>query len=82
MIDDNKIDEQDLAAFCKQWLTPCYKCNEVDIHSDGKIDFKDYALWAGNYLKQGPLGGDITGNGIVDMTDLKALVFHWAQTCE
>ena len=58
------------------------KCNEVDIHSDGKIDFKDYALWAGNYLKQGPLDGDITGNGTVDLVDLWALAFHWAQTCE
>lgn len=24
LIDDNTIDEQDLAAFCKQWLTPYY----------------------------------------------------------
>ncbi|GAG90705.1 unnamed protein product, partial [marine sediment metagenome] len=31
LIDDNTIDEQDLGAFCKQWLTPCYECNEVDI---------------------------------------------------
>jgi len=83
LIDDNRIDEQDLGAFCEQWLMPCYECNEVDINSDGKIDFKDYASWAGNWLKQGPnLDGDITGNGTVDMVDLKAVVFHWAQTCE
>ena len=83
LIDDNKIDEQDLAHFCKQWLTPCHRCNEVDVNSDGKIDFKDYALLSANWLKQGPnLAGDITGNGTVDMADLKALVFHWAKNCE
>jgi len=82
LVDDNKIDEQDLWAFCQQWLTPCYQCEEVDINSDGKIDFKDYALWSANWQKQGPLVGDTTGNGIVDMTDLKAILFHWAQICE
>lgn len=83
LIDDNTIDRQDLGAFCEQWLTPCYQCNEVDINGDGKIDFKDYALWTGNWLEQGPnLDGDITGEGVVDMADLKALVLHWAKNCE
>ncbi len=83
LIDDNKIDEQDLAAFCEKWLTPCYECDEVDIYSDDKIDFKDYCLLAANWLKQGPsLNGDFTGNGIVDMADLKALVFHWMDDCK
>ncbi|MHC4571906.1 MAG: hypothetical protein ACYS0C_07505 [Planctomycetota bacterium] len=83
LFDDNKIDGQDLEVFCEQWLTPRYECGEVDINSDSKIDFKDYGLWAGNWSKQGPnLNGDITGEGIVNMADLKALVFHWTQTCE
>jgi len=83
LVDDNRIDEQDLEAFCEQWLTPLYECSEVDIDSDGKIDFRDYAFLAGNWLKQGPgFDGDITGNGIVNMADLKALLFHWPQTCE
>ena len=82
LIDDNRIDERDLDALCGQWLMPCYDCNEVDIYSDGRIDFRDYGLWAGNWLKQGPkLDGDITGDGIVDMADLKAMVFHWAKSC-
>ena len=29
-----------------------------------------------------PLAGDITGNGIVEIEDLKTLLFHWAQSCE
>jgi hypothetical protein len=71
-----------LGAFCQQWLTPCYDCNEVDVYTDGKIDFKDYGLWAGNWLERGPgLGGDVTGDGIVDMVDLQAMVFHWGKTC-
>lgn len=83
LFDDNRIDGLDLGALCRQWLTPCYECEKVNIYFDGKVDFKDYALWASNWLKQGPnLDGDITGNGIVDMTDLKALLFHWAKTCQ
>jgi hypothetical protein len=83
LIDDNKIDEQDLAAFCLQWLRPCYECGEVDVYTDGKIDFKDYARWAANRGKLGPgLAGDIDGNGIVGLSDLKALVFHWLKGCE
>ena len=83
LIDDNRIDGQDLAAFCEKWLTPCYECDEVDIYSDDKIDFKDYCLLAANWKKCGPnLNGDFTGNGIVDLADLKALTFHWAKTCE
>jgi hypothetical protein len=82
LIDDNEINEKDLAAFCEQWLTPCYECSEVDIYIDGKIDFKDYARWAADRSKEGPnLAGDITGNGIVDMADLKALTFHWLRVC-
>jgi len=83
LIDDDKIDEQDLIVLCQRWLRPCYQCSEVDIVGNGKIDFKDYACLAGNWLEKGAnLDGDITGNGIVDMADLRALLFHWAQTCE
>ena len=80
-------------GFCEMWvdgfcytldalLRRCYKCNEVDIYWDGKINFKDYCLLAANWLKQGPLDGDITDNGIVDLEDLMALAFHWATYCE
>jgi len=82
LVDDNKIDQLDLNAFCGQWLMPCYDCNDVDIYTNGKIDFKDYCLWAQGYLQQGPLKGDVTGNGTVDLADLKALIFHWAKSCE
>ena len=83
LIDDNRIDERDLGALCEQWLRPCYDCNEADINSSGKIDFRDYGLWAGNWLKRGPnLDGDVTGDGTVDMADLKAMVFHWTKACE
>jgi hypothetical protein len=82
LIDDNRIDEYDLDAFCDQWLTFCYDCNDVDIYTDGRINLKDYCLWAQGYLQQGPLKGDVTGNGTVDWADLKALTLHWAKTCE
>jgi hypothetical protein len=82
LVDDNKIDERDLDAFCGQWLSACYDCNDVDIYADGKIDFRDYALLTGNWLNQGPFGADVTGDGIVDWADLKALTVHWARFCE
>jgi hypothetical protein len=83
LIDDNKIDRFDLAAFCQQWLTESYQNTEVDINTDSRIDFRDYNFFAHNWLKQGPnLVGDITGNGIVDMTDLQALMFHWGKSWE
>jgi len=82
LVDDNKIDMLDLAAFCGQWLRSCYDCNAVDVYTDGRIDFKDYCIWSQDYLQQGPLKGDITGNGTVDLADLKALTLHWAKTCE
>jgi arabinan endo-1,5-alpha-L-arabinosidase len=60
-----------------------YECSDVDIYSDGIIDFKDYCLLAANWLQQGSsLDGDITGNTIVNTMDLKALVSYWLQTCE
>jgi hypothetical protein len=82
LIDDNKINELDLGASAEQWLKPCYKCDKADIHSDGKIDFTDYALLANDWLKQGSRTGDITGNGTVDMVDLKVLAFHWPENCD
>ena len=81
LIDDNKIDRFDLSAFCQQWLTESYQRTEVDINNDRRIDLRDYNLFAHNWLKQGPeLWGDITSDGIVDIFDLQALVFHWGKS--
>lgn len=82
LVDDNRVDGHDLGAFCEQWLLPCYQCNEVDISGDGRVDFGDYCRWADDWRGHGPLEGDITGDGTVDMVDLKALLFHWAGTCQ
>lgn len=50
----------------------------ADLNIDNRIDFKDYAILAANWLKQGPsLEGDINGNGLVDRIDLKLLVLCW-----
>lgn len=82
LIDDNKIDEQDLAGFGEQWLRPCYDCSEVDINNDGRVDFRDYGLWADNWSKEEPgLVGDFTANGLVNFEDLRAFLFHWVKSC-
>jgi hypothetical protein len=61
----------------------CCSCSRADIYANGRIDFKDYSVLANDWLGEGPgLDGDITGNGIVDMLDLKALLFHWPNSCE
>jgi hypothetical protein len=82
LIYDNKIDHFDFAAFCGQWLSPCFQCGEVDINNDGNVDFKDYCFLADNWYEQGQFVGDVTGNGIVDAADLQALLFHWADNCQ
>lgn len=83
LINDNKVDELDLAAFCDQWLTFCYDCSKVDLNDDAQIDFIDYSRWASDWLKQGPnLAGDITSDGFVTFTDLKPFSFHWATSCQ
>lgn len=80
LIDDNKVDQLDLAAFCQQWLTESYQRTEVDINNDSLIDLRDYNFFADNWLKQGPtLTGDITNDGVVDIHDLQALVFYWSK---
>ncbi len=81
LFDDNKIDGLDLGVLSEQWLKPCYECYQANFYGDGIIDFKDYSILAGNWQGQGPLAGDITGNGTVDMADLKALLFHWLSYC-
>lgn len=83
LVDDNTVDLLDLAAFVQQWLSVCYECDELDINGDGKIDFRDYGFWANDWLRHGPnLDGDITANGIVDLADLRALLFGWGQNCQ
>lgn len=83
LIDDDEINGQDLAAFCQQWLTPVYQCSQADYNNDGKINMKDYAVWAGNCSETGPnIDGDADGSGIVDMADLRPLVFNWTKTCQ
>jgi hypothetical protein len=83
LIDDNKIDEQDFLAFTRQWLKPCYDCNQIDINKDSKIDSKDYAFWAKNLTQKGPnIKGDITCDGIVDFNDLGPLLSNYPCICE
>lgn len=83
LIDDDLVDEKDLAVVCEQWLTPRRRCDELDLDGDGSINLKDYAIWSANWSKLGPkLDGDVTTDGIVDMVDLKRLLYYWTCICE
>ncbi|MHC4214229.1 MAG: lamin tail domain-containing protein [Planctomycetota bacterium] len=65
------------------YAVTCCSCSQADIYTDGMIDPKDYSVLANDWLAQGPsLDGDITGNGVVNLLDLKALMFHWLNSCE
>jgi hypothetical protein len=83
LIDDNIIDYYDLDAFSNQWLTSCYDCVSTNFNNDSSIDSKDFALFAKNWLKQGPnLTGDINSDGYINATDLKILISHWLEPCQ
>lgn len=82
LVDDNIVDELDLGALSEQWLEPCYKCGKADVHVDGQINFKDYAILVNNLSKFAPKGGDITGDLMVDTNDLRVLLFHWLSDCK
>jgi len=83
LIDDNKVDANDLEVFCGQWLLERYVCSEIDFYADGRIDFKDYAKWAGWRHKFGPgLDGDIDESGIVDLKDLMGMLYNWLEKCD
>lgn len=82
LVDDNKIDAQDLGAFADQWLGFVYQCEQADLETDGVVDFKDFSKLAKGWRQQGPLDGDITGDGYVGTADLMALCLHWARGCE
>jgi len=82
LVDDNIVNANDLAAFCRQWLTPRWKCTKLDLNGDGKINLVDYCLWADNFLKKGPEQiPDINKDGIIDWMDLQAISFNWACDC-
>ncbi len=82
LVNDNKIDLKDIAAFCEQWLTYRYSCEQTNISGDGGVDLTDFAIMAAGWRHYGPLDGDIDGNGTVDQYDLQWLTLHWAQSCE
>jgi hypothetical protein len=83
VMEDGRVDEKDLGAFCTQWLKGCYECSSVDLNGDGKVNLRDYAVWASHYLEVGVgVTGDIDGSGIADMGDLRAMGLNWGRSCQ
>jgi hypothetical protein len=83
LVEDNRVDEKDLDELCRQWLRPCYDCSQVDLNGDGVIGFEDYAEWAAEQPGHGPgLSADITGDGLVDIADLRAIGTYWLMRCQ
>jgi hypothetical protein len=82
LVNDNEVDLKDIAAFCEQWLTYRYPCEQTDISGEGGIDFRDFSILAAGWRNYGPADGDIDGNGVIDGHDLQWLTLHWARSCE
>lgn len=67
-------------------LTSCfiyaqqYECPDLAVN--GKVDFADFAVLAGNWYKTGSsLPGDLDDNGSVDINDLEQLCDWWLEDC-
>jgi hypothetical protein len=82
LIDDNRLDGEDIGAFGEQWLSYRYSCADVNVAGGSGIDLRDFAVLAGDWGRYGPVDGDIDGNGVVDIRDLQWLVLHWCRSCE
>jgi sugar lactone lactonase YvrE len=53
-------------------------CTYPDLNFDNTIDFRDFAILAGNWQKTGiDLDGDFDGSGTVDFVDLANLLYYW-----
>ena len=67
-------------------FTDPYECvNCADYDWSGLVNFKDYAVYALNWLWTGPAGGynnsDLNCDGKVDYEDLKIFTGQWLQSC-
>lgn len=60
-----------------------YNCNDADAFIDHIINFKDFAVLGSNWLIEGwpNPNSDITGNGIVDMSDIEVQALWWLRNC-
>ncbi len=56
----------------------------ADFNDDGIVDFKDFAILAGQWLEESAetLSADFDGNGIVDFEDLKVSTSQWLMTSQ
>lgn len=61
---------------------PCSSKFNLDGDPLGYIDFNDLAIFAGNWLAEGPaVEGDFNNDGKVDLSDFALLSMHWLNIC-
>ncbi len=82
---DFYIGENDLSLLLEYWLEPYFNPGEVnraspDIDKDGVVTFRDYSLFAGEYLSADPnLLCDFDGDSVVDLKDLRIMTEYWLE---
>jgi len=57
-------------------------CSKADINGSGRVELRDFARLAANWLKSGTnLTGDLDDSRSVNFTDLRLLHSHWLESC-
>ena len=74
---DDTVDLLDLKKLLEAWLAPV-PISEKDLYPDGTIDFKDFAVFAKNWLKH-RIFADINLDGNVNLIDFGILAHQWHQ---
>jgi parallel beta-helix repeat protein len=57
-------------------------CDRANIDGIGVVDFKDFSIFAGDWLMTGPgLKGDTNRDGVVTLLDFAHIGGHWGSDC-
>jgi hypothetical protein len=84
---DGTVNSLDFLLFAENWLEGLFSVIDVDANmspdlagDDNFVNFKDFAVLAGNWQKTGSgLAGDLDNSGQVDFSDIEMLCRYWLE---
>jgi len=76
---DNIVDINDLQLFAQDWQRFIFSfiAKRADFSNDGFVNFRDFALLAGQWGQQGIDKNDLNGDSMVDIYDLQWFTLSW-----